>query len=101
MRLIVLVLLITAALVAGCQDTAERDLPVKPPPGNSIQPVQVKRTEAVPKRPDKDPKLRIRLKRDAKGNYSWEITGADLNQIIQSERVLRKKFGTIPEPATR
>ncbi|MEW5948648.1 MAG: hypothetical protein AB1711_04470 [Thermodesulfobacteriota bacterium] len=39
-------------------------------------------------------KLRIRLKRDAKAKYSWEITGDDVRQIIDADRQLRKKFGT-------
>jgi hypothetical protein len=39
-------------------------------------------------------KLRIRLKRDVKGKYSWEITGDDVRQIIDADRPLRKKFGT-------
>ncbi|MDD5450604.1 MAG: hypothetical protein PHT49_01745 [Desulfovibrionales bacterium] len=41
-----------------------------------------------------DSKLRIRLKRDAKGKYSWEITGDDVRQIIDVDRRLRKKIGT-------
>jgi hypothetical protein len=41
-----------------------------------------------------DSKLRIRLKRDAKGKYSWEITGDNVGQIIDADRPLRKKFGT-------
>ncbi|MEW6328192.1 MAG: hypothetical protein AB1487_11490 [Thermodesulfobacteriota bacterium] len=41
-----------------------------------------------------DSKLRIRLKRDAKAKYSWEITGGDVRQIIDVDRQLRKKFGT-------
>jgi hypothetical protein len=41
-----------------------------------------------------DSKLRIRLKRDVKGKYSWEITGDDVRQIIDADRPLRKKFGT-------
>ncbi|MDQ7837409.1 MAG: hypothetical protein RDU59_02825 [Thermodesulfobacteriota bacterium] len=41
-----------------------------------------------------DSKLRIRLRRDAKGKYSWEITGDDVRQIIDADRRLRKKIGT-------
>lgn len=36
--------------------------------------------------------LKIKLKKDAKGGYSWEITGKDVNEVTSANEVLRKKL---------
>ena len=38
--------------------------------------------------------IKIRLKKDAKGSYSWEISGKDPYEIIKTDGVLRKKIST-------
>lgn len=38
--------------------------------------------------------VRIRLKRDKKGEYSWELSGDDVDRIIEVDKKLR---GTIRE----
>lgn len=42
-----------------------------------------------PKKP-----VKIKLKRTAKDEYSWELTGDDAEEIIQTDRRLRKALGT-------
>lgn len=42
-----------------------------------------------PKKP-----VKIKLKRTAKDDYSWELTGDDAEEIIQTDRRLRKVLGT-------
>ncbi len=37
--------------------------------------------------------VKIKLKRDGKDNYSWEISGSDVNQILKVNEKLRKKLG--------
>ena len=37
--------------------------------------------------------VKIRLKRDGKDNYSWEISGSDVNQILKVNEKLRKQLG--------
>lgn len=39
---------------------------------------------------EKSKPVKIKLKRDAKGNYSWEINGEDIKDIIKSDKALRK-----------
>ncbi len=39
------------------------------------------------------PEVKIKLKRDAKDNYSWELSSSDVDQIIQVNDKLRKKVG--------
>ncbi|MBA4373885.1 MAG: hypothetical protein C0402_13630 [Thermodesulfovibrio sp.] len=41
-----------------------------------------------PKKP-----VKIKLKRTAKDEYSWELTGDDAEEIIQTDRRLRKGLG--------
>lgn len=42
-----------------------------------------------PKKP-----VKIKLKRTAKDEYSWELSGDDAEDIIQTDRRLRKVLGT-------
>ena len=37
--------------------------------------------------------LRIKLKRDGKGAYMWEITGKDPQEILKANDMLRKRLG--------
>jgi hypothetical protein len=39
------------------------------------------------------PEVKIRLKRDGKDNYSWELSSSDVDQIIKINEKLRKKVG--------
>ena len=41
-----------------------------------------------PKKP-----VRIKLKRTAKDDYSWELTGDDVDEIIKTDRRLRSMLG--------
>ncbi|HNS14404.1 MAG TPA: hypothetical protein PKM08_03640 [Syntrophorhabdaceae bacterium] len=37
--------------------------------------------------------IKIKLKKDGKGGYSWEITGKDAQEIIKANDILVKKLG--------
>jgi len=39
------------------------------------------------------PEVKIKLKRDGKDNYSWEISGSDVNQILKVDEKLKKRLG--------
>jgi hypothetical protein len=39
------------------------------------------------------PDVKIKLRRDGKDNYSWEINGSDVNQILKVNEKLRKQLG--------
>jgi len=39
------------------------------------------------------PEVKIKLRRDGKDNYSWEINGSDVNQILKVNDKLRKHLG--------
>lgn len=36
--------------------------------------------------------IRIKLKKDGKGGYGWEITGKDLQEVIKANNVLRSRI---------
>jgi len=38
------------------------------------------------------PEVKIKLKRDGKDIYSWEISGSDVNQILKVNEKLRKQL---------
>ena len=37
--------------------------------------------------------VKIKLKKDAKGGYSWEIQGKDPQEVLRVNETLRKKLG--------
>ncbi len=37
--------------------------------------------------------VKIKLRRDGKDNYSWEISGSDVNQILKVNEKLRRQLG--------
>ncbi len=36
--------------------------------------------------------VKIKLKKDGKGSYSWEIAGKDVNEVLKTNDILRKKL---------
>lgn len=38
------------------------------------------------------PEVKIKLKRDGKDNYSWELSGSDVNEILKINEKLRKQL---------
>ena len=52
--------------------------------------VEKERTEREPPLP---PEVKIRLKKDGKDNYSWELSGSDADQILKVNQKLRKQLG--------
>ena len=47
-------------------------------------------------RPLHPPEVKIRLKKDAKDNYSWELSGSDADQILRVNEKLRRQLGRDP-----
>ncbi len=47
-------------------------------------------------RPLPPPEVKIRLKKDAKDSYSWELSGSDVDQILRVNEKLRRQLGRDP-----
>ena len=39
------------------------------------------------------PEVKIKLRRDGKDHYSWELSGSDVNQILTVNEKLKKRVG--------
>lgn len=67
-----------------------------PPPGKpeaSSAPKVVVEKEKVERDEPLPLEVKIKLKRDGKDHYSWEISGSDVNQILNVNETLRKRLG--------
>ena len=42
------------------------------------------------------PEVKIRLKKDAKDSYSWELSGSDVDQILRVNEKLKRQLGRDP-----
>lgn len=89
-----LTLLCCTALLLSCSN---RD---QPPEGKSPPPAAAQRqppSSLLPEREgvigrrelDRQRPVRIRLKRDGKDAYSWELSGEDVNEVLRTDRLLR------------
>lgn len=38
------------------------------------------------------PEVKVKLRRDGKENYSWELSGSDVDQILKADEKLRKQL---------
>ena len=54
---------------------------------NQEKTVFKKEPELAEMKPEKP--VKIKLKRNAGGDYSWELTGSDAERVIQADRKLR------------
>ncbi len=74
-------LMILSFLVFACSE----------PAGKQQEAVFKQRPEIAEIKPDKT--VKIKLKRSADGNYSWELSGDDAEQVIQADRKLKESLG--------
>ncbi len=67
-----------------------------PPQGKSENPPVPKvivEKEKIGKEPPLPPEVKIKLKKDGKDSYSWELTGSDVDQVLRVNEKLRKQLG--------
>jgi hypothetical protein len=67
-----------------------------PPQGKSEGPSVPKifvEKEKVEKEQPLPPEVKIKLKKDGKDSYAWELTGSDVDQILKVNEKLRKQLG--------
>jgi hypothetical protein len=70
-----------------------------PPQGKSDSPSIPKvivEKERVDKEQPLPPEVKVKLKKDGKDSYSWELTGSDVDQILKVNGKLRKQLGGEP-----
>ncbi len=85
---ILAVLALVALTLTACENrpppSPERP---EPPPASKVSAEKERVESLLPS------EVKIRLKRDGKDNYSWELSGSDVDQIIKVDEKLRKKVG--------
>jgi len=66
-----------------------------PPQGKSENPPIPKvilEKEKIEKEQPLPPEVKIKLKKDGKDSYSWELTGSDVDQLLKVNGKLRKQL---------
>jgi hypothetical protein len=60
---------------------------------NSPVPKAVVEKEKVEREQPLPPEVKIKLKKDGKDSYSWELAGSDVEQVLKVNEKLRKRLG--------
>jgi hypothetical protein len=93
-------LFLTAFVLIGLTLTACENRPPPSPERSEAPPAPkaVVEKEKVERESPLPPEVKIRLKRDGKDNYSWELNGSDVDQIIKVNEKLRKRVAGGEQP---
>ncbi len=84
---------IVCTLIAFTLTACENRPSPSPEKSGAPSPRVVLEREKLDRESPLPPDVKIRLKRDAKDNYSWELSSSDVDQIIKVNDKLRKKVG--------
>jgi hypothetical protein len=74
----------------GCQKIAEVSPQQKPGREQVAETQYGKELDEIKK--SLKGEVKIKLKKDGKGGYSWEISGKDAQEVLKANDVLRKKL---------
>ena len=74
----------------GCE---KKSLPPQAKTENPPVPKVVVEKEKVEREIPLPPEVKIKLKKDGKDSYSWELSGSDVDQILKVNEKLRKQLG--------
>ncbi len=88
-KIFVVLMALTFVLVACGKESV-------PPQGRSENPPVprvIVEKEKVGKEQPLPPEVKIKLKKDGKDSYSWELTGSDVDQVLKVNERLRKQLG--------
>jgi hypothetical protein len=81
---------LVASILIACEERStspQQKSEVSLVPKAIIEKEKVEREEPLPL------EVKIKLRRDGKDNYSWEISGSDVNQVLKVNEKLRKQLG--------
>ena len=90
MKKILIVLVASVFLLIACE---KKSLPPQGKSEGSSIPKVIVEKEKVEKEKPLPPEVKIRLKKDGKDSYSWELTGSDVDQILKVDEKLSKQLG--------
>jgi hypothetical protein len=87
------ILVVYAVLIFSVIACEKKSLP---PEGKSESPAVPKvivEKERAEKEHPLPPEVKIKLRKDGKDNYSWELAGSDVDQILKVNERLRRQLG--------
>ncbi len=76
--------------LAGCE---KKSFPPQAKSENPSAPQVVVEKEKAERERPLPPEVKIKLKKDGKDSYSWELSGSDVDQILKVNEKLRKQLG--------
>jgi hypothetical protein len=82
-------IVLAACLMVSCGGNPSSS-PAKPE--TSTVPKAIVEKENVEKEEPLPPEVKIRLKRDGKDIYSWELSGSDVDEILRVNEKLKKRL---------
>lgn len=89
----ILAIFLLLAFIVACESKSSSPPPeLKPSTPAEITPkitVEREKKEVEPLSPE----VKIKLRRDGKDNYSWELSGSDADEILKINEKLRKRLG--------
>jgi hypothetical protein len=87
------ILFVFAALIFFLIACERKSVPPQGEPGSPPVPKVIVEKGKVEKEQPLPPEVKIKLKKDGKDSYSWELTGSDADQILKVNEKLRKQLG--------
>ncbi len=87
------ILIVLAALIFLLIACEKKSLPPQTKLESPSVPKVIVEREKVEKEQPLPPEVKIKLKKDGKDSYSWELTGSDVDQILKVNEKLRKQLG--------
>jgi len=90
------ILIVLAALIFFLIACEKKFLPPQGKSESPSVPKVIVEKEKVEKEQPLPPEVKIKLKKDGKDSYSWELTGSDVDQILKVNEKLRKQLGGEP-----
>lgn len=94
MKKILTVLALTVFIFIACErksNSPQEKAEVQALPKVIVEKERVEREHPLP------PEVKIKLKRDGKESYSWELSGSDADQILKVNEKLKKQLGGEPQ----
>ena len=85
-----MVVFVFLAIIAACDGktpSTQKESQGLPAPKLIVEKDKTEKVDPFP------PEVKIKLKRDGKDNYSWELSGSDVNEILKVNEKLRKNLG--------
>jgi hypothetical protein len=88
---ICLVVLLLVACTRGTETPSVQKSAQQNAEGQGVEAQYQKELDEIKKSLKGD--VKIKLKKEGKGAYSWEITGKDAPEVLKANDILRKKLG--------